>query len=69
MITISNGNKTIKISFGNTVRKLEICTRELVYTVTLPEVTCNNEADAKYIQEKTNQFVNTLIKELLENKE
>lgn len=66
MTTLSKGNKTISISFGEGISKKEIVEKNIIYTVSLPEVTCNKQADAEFIQQEVNAYVNDLIKNMLD---
>lgn len=65
MTTVSNKDKTITVNFNTPIKQHEVIKKELLYTVTLPEITCDSKEDATYIQTKVNEFVNTLVRNLL----
>ena len=67
MMVLSDKDKSIKIDFNTPITQKEVITKKLVYTVTLPKITCSNEQDAIQIQTKVNEFVSTLTKNLLKN--
>lgn len=69
MTTLTNGDKTVKIDFGHTIKTKEVITKDIIYVVELPEVTCDNEKDAKYVQDKVNEFVTRLVNKEILNKE
>lgn len=65
MTTLSGNGKTISISRGEVITKKEVVTKSTAYVATLPEITCDNMNDAVYIQTQVNEFVNTLVKDIL----
>lgn len=66
MTTWSKGDKIISISFGEGIAKKEIIEKNVIYTVALPEITCNKQSDAEFIQQEVNACVNDLIKNMLD---
>lgn len=69
MVTLTNKNKTVTMQLNTPIKKQEVITKETVYTVVLPEITCNNEDDAIHIHMKVSEFVNTLVRDLLKEEE
>lgn len=66
MTILSKGDKTISVSFGEGISKKEIVEKNIIYTVALPEITCNKQTDAEFIQQEVNAYVNSLIKNMLD---
>ena len=69
MTTLSNNDKSITINFETPIKRQEVLKKQTVYTVKLPEITCDNENDALQIQQQVNEFVNTIVRDLLKDKE
>ena len=69
MTTFTKGNKNISICFGEIKVEADNTVKDAIYTITAPKITCNNESDAILIKDEVNKFVNTLVKNLLKEKE
>lgn len=66
MTTLKNGDRKIDFTLGSTaIETKTVTSKEKVYTITLPAITCNNEQDAKTIESTINKFVSDLVKEIL----
>lgn len=65
MTTYTQNTKSISVTFGEMKVEADNVTKDTVCTVTAPKIVCNNEADAQYIKDKVNSFVNDLVKSLL----
>lgn len=67
MITLTKGNKTASISFGIMEAKADSELKDVVYTITAPAITCNNESDAVRIKDELNEhmydFISNLVSE------
>ena len=61
MTILEGKDKSISLKFFGDVTMI----KENDYTVNLPTVSCTKKEDAEFMQEKINEFVNDLSRELV----
>lgn len=67
MTTLQNEKDTINITFNDIIEKQDIITKQHVYNIKMPTITCNNEKTARYIQKEINKFTNKFIQNFINN--
>ena len=69
MVTLNNQKNTINMTISDKVEKREILTKKYLYSVQLPEITCDNKEMALHIQSEINDFANKLVRSLIKENE